>query len=1097
MKCNDLDLSFSFNSQRKLSVIATISKLNSLSAQGDVSSCVEKKKLGINIDKNNKINKLAFYDKSDDFNKIKEFPENINHSKFVKLNAECDNSASISSFCNFCGVKDCVCGKKHNKEVANSKCQGTTESFVNCKINDSKSEGEVKVESENRENIFDIENNDINSIYKTESKCEINIIDSDLSFKNSDNDDRMKKDTRQIMQFGNFENTNLQNEFINTENMFYYNQKPKENVISFLDLGLANDQKTYQNVSCDIMQNKFIHNIAKNNNSPEIENTVNFIDNQSDIKNFTCDEMENSKDFNSVQQNYIFDFIRHSKNNKIESDQLDSKYGNLRCDNMANTNNFSTFENSSANEEVNSLDKNTSNSHYYKQEKYENSDTTILIFFEKQVHDNSNNPNTFGNSNYIIQPVNSYKQEYSKDEFGIQNSGNNIKHSAPNDIDLMLFDEIFHPNNKNFDFSDMKISSIQNDFCKKKLFGTNSKINSEEQSFVQNLEYTKPFNLQFSNKDFFAQSKNTEPEFKFQLKDSHLEKNSLSINSTEISSEKNSYDHNVDHNVAKSNKNFSPAYREKCILSENGIYLSDKCLNNIPNGSIEQEKQTDLDHNINFYNANFNLDADKTNFQYQGNHISKSFENQTSSHNMNFGARNCVKNIQENFLNIKNNSNTFSNQYRNNIGEFKDYKLNTNHVNFCNTTHNLYNTKSGSQFNINNNDNLSNHVNYSSNIYNTRNNYNDLSENKFYLKNYRNNHLNTKNYNFKSINPSSTQNFHIKNILTDNDNHFNENSHLKSMKMSNAEKINLSYESDNSKNESNLYPFRKGVETQQIIDKNGIVTKGLIIPISNRIIAINDTKTNMFYDPQTSQVVNIDKENTKESYNQFNQTNNITPKYNSDTFFAPNKNFIDNISSTLKENLYENKIGEKCNTFSAIHNDNLHIFKDKTNLNSCTNSRYYTDLEKSYYTTDHSTYQNSPKNQTPQYRIKQPNIKLHKKPKYSYAILIKEALARSEKDMLSLKEIVSWIQQTFPFFQTHTKTLYSSVRHNLSIHHVFISVKKSRNESGKGGYWVLDWHEVIRNQRWQKNINELGILDDSFVICKVNRFNGLVSRLNN
>lgn len=75
------------------------------------------------------------------------------------------------------------------------------------------------------------------------------------------------------------------------------------------------------------------------------------------------------------------------------------------------------------------------------------------------------------------------------------------------------------------------------------------------------------------------------------------------------------------------------------------------------------------------------------------------------------------------------------------------------------------------------------------------------------------------------------------------------------------------------------------------------------------------------------------------------------------------------------------------------------------------------------------------------------------KPELSYAVLVTQAIAASVEGRLTLKEIYTWIQLTYPFFETAAKSWKNSVRHNLSLHDYF---KRVPRPHGKGAYWTIE-----------------------------------------
>ncbi|CAH8606764.1 unnamed protein product [Schistosoma bovis] len=79
-----------------------------------------------------------------------------------------------------------------------------------------------------------------------------------------------------------------------------------------------------------------------------------------------------------------------------------------------------------------------------------------------------------------------------------------------------------------------------------------------------------------------------------------------------------------------------------------------------------------------------------------------------------------------------------------------------------------------------------------------------------------------------------------------------------------------------------------------------------------------------------------------------------------------------------------------------------------------------------------------------------------RKPPYSYAQLIIQAIASAPNQRLTLADIYAHISKTFPYYKPHEKGWQNSIRHNLSLNRYFIRVPRSQSEPGKGAFWQLD-----------------------------------------
>lgn len=80
----------------------------------------------------------------------------------------------------------------------------------------------------------------------------------------------------------------------------------------------------------------------------------------------------------------------------------------------------------------------------------------------------------------------------------------------------------------------------------------------------------------------------------------------------------------------------------------------------------------------------------------------------------------------------------------------------------------------------------------------------------------------------------------------------------------------------------------------------------------------------------------------------------------------------------------------------------------------------------------------------------------YRKPPYSYAQLIIQAIASAPEQRLTLSDIYAHISSNFPYYKSFGKGWQNSVRHNLSLNRYFIRVPRNSGEPGKGAFWQLD-----------------------------------------
>lgn len=80
-----------------------------------------------------------------------------------------------------------------------------------------------------------------------------------------------------------------------------------------------------------------------------------------------------------------------------------------------------------------------------------------------------------------------------------------------------------------------------------------------------------------------------------------------------------------------------------------------------------------------------------------------------------------------------------------------------------------------------------------------------------------------------------------------------------------------------------------------------------------------------------------------------------------------------------------------------------------------------------------------------------------KKPPFSYAQLIGMAILRTPDRRLTLAQIYKWISDSFSFYRLSTTPTgwQNSIRHNLSINEAFTKQERSKDNPGKGNYWII------------------------------------------
>ncbi len=84
------------------------------------------------------------------------------------------------------------------------------------------------------------------------------------------------------------------------------------------------------------------------------------------------------------------------------------------------------------------------------------------------------------------------------------------------------------------------------------------------------------------------------------------------------------------------------------------------------------------------------------------------------------------------------------------------------------------------------------------------------------------------------------------------------------------------------------------------------------------------------------------------------------------------------------------------------------------------------------------------------------NNSMVKKPPYSYAQLIAQAISSSSEQQLTLSQIYSYISSKFGYYRLDDKGWQNSIRHNLSLNRNFVKIARQQNEPGKGSFWRIE-----------------------------------------
>ena len=87
---------------------------------------------------------------------------------------------------------------------------------------------------------------------------------------------------------------------------------------------------------------------------------------------------------------------------------------------------------------------------------------------------------------------------------------------------------------------------------------------------------------------------------------------------------------------------------------------------------------------------------------------------------------------------------------------------------------------------------------------------------------------------------------------------------------------------------------------------------------------------------------------------------------------------------------------------------------------------------------------------------------VNKKPPFSYAQLIAQAISASVEQQLTLSQIYSFIANKYAYYKLDDKGWQNSIRHNLSLNRHFVKVARHQHEPGKGSFWRIEPSSEIK-----------------------------------
>lgn len=113
-----------------------------------------------------------------------------------------------------------------------------------------------------------------------------------------------------------------------------------------------------------------------------------------------------------------------------------------------------------------------------------------------------------------------------------------------------------------------------------------------------------------------------------------------------------------------------------------------------------------------------------------------------------------------------------------------------------------------------------------------------------------------------------------------------------------------------------------------------------------------------------------------------------------------------------------------------------------------------------------------------------PGPRSTERPSQSFACIIGQAILKSSAGGLSLEHIYRYVETAYPYFKT-VDQWRNSVRHNLSIHKIFVTIPRTeKHPPGKGGIWVIDDDEKIHWPSEDKFIKTFPVSHPHHAVCR-------------
>ncbi|WOO76946.1 Forkhead box protein J1 [Vanrija pseudolonga] len=116
-----------------------------------------------------------------------------------------------------------------------------------------------------------------------------------------------------------------------------------------------------------------------------------------------------------------------------------------------------------------------------------------------------------------------------------------------------------------------------------------------------------------------------------------------------------------------------------------------------------------------------------------------------------------------------------------------------------------------------------------------------------------------------------------------------------------------------------------------------------------------------------------------------------------------------------------------------------------------------------------------------------PGVRSLERPSQSFACIIGQAILRSAAGGLSLEHIYRYVETAYPYFKS-VDQWRNSVRHNLSIHKIFVTIPRTeKHPPGKGGIWIIDENEKVHWPSEDKFIKNFPSSHPHHAVCRQTR----------